>query len=141
LVISARFKNGTVQVVAQTRSAHRELNLSPRPALAWTVMLPFHGYFESSGMERVAAFLWASVLLLPLGYWAATLARQLERVAAFSLVGVLAAVLATGLILVPVGFALKSATLLDWIAAVCGIGTGAALTLVIDRNKEKDLQA
>ncbi len=138
LVISARFNDGTVQLVAQTRSAHRELNFSPRAALAWTLVLPFHGHLESGGMERVAAFLWTSVLMIPLGYWAATLARQLERGAAFSLVGVLAALLAKGMILVPAAFALRGATPLDWIAGVSGVGIGAALTLLFNGHKEKN---
>jgi len=138
LVLSARFNDGTVQLVAQTPSAYRELNISPRAAQAWTVVLPFHGHLERGGMERVATFLWASVLLVPLGYWAATLARQLERVAAFSLVGVLAVLLATGLILVPAAFALRGATPLDWIAAVCGVGIGAAPTLLFNGNREKN---
>jgi glycopeptide antibiotics resistance protein len=138
LVISARFNNGTVQLVAQSRSAHRELNFSPRAAQAWTVVVPFHGHLESGGMERVAAFLWTSVLLIPLGYWAATLARQLERVAAFLLMALLAALLAAGLILVPAAFALRGATPLDWIAAVSGVGIGAALTLLFNGNKEKN---
>ena len=138
LVISARFNDGTVQLVAQTRSAHRELNLSPRAALAWTVVLPFHGHLESGGMEGVATFLWTSVLMIPLGYWAATLARQLERVAAFSLMAVLAALLAAGLILVPAAFVLRGATPLNWIAAVSGVGIGAALTLLFNGNKEKN---
>ena len=138
LVLSARFNDGTVQLVAQTPSAYRELNISPRAAQAWTVVLPFHGHLERGGMERVATFLWASVLLVPLGYWAATLARHLERVAAFSLVGVLAVLLATGLILVPAAFALRGATPLDWIAAVCGVGIGAAPTLLFNGNREKN---
>ena len=137
-MISARFNDGTVQLVAQTRSAHRELNFSPRAALAWTVVLPFHGHLESGGMERVATFLWTSVLLIPIGYWAATLTRQFERVATLSLVGVLAALLAAGLILVPGAFALRGATPLDWIAAVSGVGIGAALTLLFNSNKEKN---
>jgi hypothetical protein len=81
-------------------------------------------------MELLAAFLWTSVLLIPLGYWAAALALQLKRGAAYSLVGVLAALLAAGLILVPAAFALKGATPLDWIAAVSGLGIGAALSLI-----------
>jgi glycopeptide antibiotics resistance protein len=137
LVISARFNDGTVQLFAQTRSAHRELNFTPRAALAWTLLVPFHGHLQSGGMERVAAFLWTSVLLIPLGYWAATLARQLERVAVFSLIAVLAAVLAAGLILVPAVFALRGATPFDWIAAVSGVGIGAALTLLFNDNTEK----
>jgi glycopeptide antibiotics resistance protein len=136
LVISALFKDGTVQLVAQTRSGRRELNLSPRAALAWTVVLPFHGHLESGGMERIATFLWTSVLLIPLGYWAATLTGRLERVAAFSLMAVLGALLAAGLILVPAAFALRGATPLDWIAAVSGVGIGAALTLLFNGNKE-----
>jgi membrane associated rhomboid family serine protease len=72
--------------------------------------------------------------LIPFGYWAATLARQLERVAAFSLIAVLAALLAAGLILVPAAFALRGATPLDWIAAVSGVGIGAALTLVLNQT-------
>jgi glycopeptide antibiotics resistance protein len=138
LMLSARFNDGTVQLAAQTRSGHRELNLSPRAALAWTVVLPFHGHLERGGMERVATFLWTSVLLIPLGYWAATLARQLERIAASSLMAVLAALLAAGLILVPAAFALRGATPLDWIAAVSGVGVGAALTLLFNGNKEKN---
>jgi hypothetical protein len=130
LVISARFNDGTVQLVAQTGSAHRELKFSPRAALAWTLVVPFHGQLESGGMEQVAALLWTSLLLIPLGYWAAALRRQLERVAASSLVAVVAALLAAGLILVPEAFALKGATPLDWIAAVFGVGIGAALTLL-----------
>jgi VanZ family protein len=133
-VISAGFDDGAVQIVAQTRSAHRQLNLSPRAAQAWSLVLPFHGHLESGGLERVATLLWTSVLLLPLGYWATTLARQLERVAAFWLVGVLAALLAAGLILVPGSFGLRGATPLDWIAAVTGVAIGAALILVFNQR-------
>jgi VanZ family protein len=136
LVISARLNDGSVQIAAQTGSAHRELNFSPRAALAWTVVVPFHGHLQGGGMEQVAAFLWTTLLLIPLGYWAATLGRQLARVAAFSLVGVVAALLAAGLILVPAAFALKGATPLDWIAAVSGVGIGAALTLLFNGEKE-----
>ena len=139
LVISARFNDGTVQLVAQTPAGHRELNVSPRAAQAWTVLVPFHGQLASGGMERVATFLWMSVLLIPLGYWAATLARRSERVAAFSLVAVVAALLTLGLILVPAAFALRGATPLDWIAALSGVGIGAALTLLFSDNKAKNL--
>ncbi|MGZ3333513.1 MAG: VanZ family protein [Gemmatimonadaceae bacterium] len=136
LMISARFNDGTVQLVAQTPSAHRELNFSPRAAQAWAVVVPFHGHLESGGVERIATFLWTSVLLIPFGYWAATLVRQLERVAAFSLMAILAALLAAGLILVPTAFALRGATPLDSIAAVSGVGIGAALTLLFNGEKE-----
>lgn len=134
LVMSALFNDGTARLVAQTRSGRRELNLSPRAALAWTVVLPFHGHLESGGMEQVATFLWTSILLIPLGYWAATLARQVERLAAFSLMTILGALLAAGLILVPATFALRRATPLDWIAAASGLGIGAALTLLFSRG-------
>jgi glycopeptide antibiotics resistance protein len=137
LLISARFNDGTVQLAAQTRSAHRELTLSPRAAQAWTVVVPFHGHLENGGMERVTTFLWTSVLLIPLGYWAATLVRQSKRVAAYSLMAILVGLLATGLILVPASFALKGATSLDWIAAVSGLGIGAALTLLLKALREK----
>lgn len=137
LVISARFKDGTVQLAAQTPSGNRELSFSPRAALAWTALVPFHGYLESSAMERAATLLWTSVLLIPLGYWAAALARQSERVAAFSLMPALAALLATGLILVPAAFALRGATPFDWIAAVSGVGIGAALTFLSNGNKQR----
>ena len=138
LVLSAWFYDGTVELVAQAPSAHRELKLSPRAALAWTVLVPFHGQLEGGGMERIATFLWTSVLLIPLGYWAATLARQLERVAAVSLTGLVAALLAAGLLLVPAAFALRGATPLDGIAALSGVGIGAALTLLLIGNKEKE---
>ena len=137
LVLSARFNDGTVQLAAQTRSAHRELTLSPRAAQAWTVVVPFHGHLENGGMERVTTFLWTSVLLIPLGYWAAALVRQSKRVAAYSLMALLVGLLATGLILVPASFALKGATSLDWIAAVSGLGIGAALTLLLKALREK----
>jgi hypothetical protein len=135
LMISARFNNGAVQLVAHTQSGHRELNLSPRAALAWTVVLPFHGHLESGIVEQLATFLWTSVLLIPLGYWAAALAHRLERAAAFSLVAALGVLLAAGLTLVPAEFALGGATPLDWIAAVSGVGIGAALTLLFHRSK------
>ena len=141
LVISARFNEGAVKLVAQTPSGHRELSVSPRAALAWTVLVPFHGHLESGGMERVATFLWTSVLLIPLGYWGATLTRRLERVAAFSLMAILAALLAAGLILVPAAFALRGATPLDWIAAVSGVGIGAALTLLFNGSRENPASA
>jgi glycopeptide antibiotics resistance protein len=134
LALSARFSDGTVQLFAQTPSAHRELNFTPRAALAWTVLVPFHGHLGNGGMERIATFLWTSVLLIPLGYWAAALARQLERGVAFSLVAVLVALFVTGLILVPAAFALRGATPLDWIAAVSGLGIGAALTLLLSQT-------
>jgi len=129
-VIRARFNDGTVQLVAQTPSSHRELNVSPRAAQAWTILVPFHGQLEGGAVERVVSFLWMSVLLIPLGYWVAALVRQSEPVPAFSVVILLAALIAAGLIFVPASFALKGATLFDWIAALSGVGIGAALTLL-----------
>lgn len=137
LVISARFDEGTLQLFAQTRWVHREMTFSPRAALAWALVVPFHGYLENGRMELLAAFLWVSALLIPLGYSAAMLGRQFEGRAALSLVGALAALLAAGLILVPAVFGLRGATPLDWIATVSGVGIGAALTLLFNRNTEK----
>ena len=135
LVMSARFDDGTVRLTAQNRSLHHELNFAPRAAQAWTVLLPFHGHLESGGAEPVATFLWASVLLIPLGYWAATLTRQQGRWAVFSLFAVLAGVVAIGLMLVPAVFALRGAALLDWIATLCGLALGATLTLRFGANR------
>jgi hypothetical protein len=104
---------------------------------AWTV-IPVHGRLENAGMEQGATFFWTSVLLIPLGYWTVALARQMKRAAALSLIAVLAALLAAGLILVPAAFALRGATPLDWIDAVSGVGIGAALTLLINGNKKQD---
>jgi len=129
LVITARFNDGTVQLAAQTPSAQRELHLTPRAALAWTVVRRHQWFLENGLIERVATFLWVSVLIIPLGYWAAALRRQLKRASAFSLVVVLAGLLAGGLVLVPAAFALKGPALQDWIAALSGLGIGAALTL------------
>jgi VanZ family protein len=129
LVISARLNDGTVQLAARTPSANRELDLSPRPELAWTAVLPFQWYVENGGIERVATFLWTSVLLIPLGYWAAALVRQANGGSALAPIIVLA-ILAAGLIGVPAAFALKGATTLAWIAALSGVGIGAAFTLL-----------
>jgi lysylphosphatidylglycerol synthetase-like protein (DUF2156 family) len=60
-----------------------------------------------------------------------------QSVAVLSLMAMLAALLAAGLILVPAAFALRGATPLDWIAAMSGVGIGAPLTLLFDGNKEK----
>jgi membrane associated rhomboid family serine protease len=49
---------------------------------------------------------------------------------------VISALLPAGLILVPAAFALKGATQLDWIAAVSGVGIGAALTLLFSDNPD-----
>lgn len=141
LVMSARFNDGTVQLSAQNGSAHRELEISPRASQAWTVLVPFHGHLESGGMESGATFLWTSVLLIPLGFWAASLARHLERAPAYGLVGALALLMAAGLTLVPAKFGLSGATPLDWIAAVCGIGLGAALMLLFNGNKKNPVSA
>ena len=94
------------------------------------MLVPFHGQLEGGAVERVVSFLWMSVLLIPLGYWAGALVRQSDPVPAFSLVIFLAALIAAGLISVPASFALKGATLFDWIAALSGVGIGAALTLL-----------
>jgi hypothetical protein len=38
---------------------------------------------------------------------------------------------------VPSAFALRGATPLDWIAAVSGVGIGAALTLLLNDNEKQ----
>jgi glycopeptide antibiotics resistance protein len=124
--LSARFMEGIVHLVARTGSTQRELNITPRAALAWSVLVPFHGLVGNSGIERTATFLWMSVLLIPLGYWAAIFARKSERVGAVSLMAALVVLLVAGLLVVPAAFALRSAALLDWLAAVSGLAIGAA---------------
>jgi hypothetical protein len=129
LVVSARLNDGTVQLTAETPSGHVERSLSPRAELAWTVVLPHQWLVDGRVVERVITFLWTCVLLIPLGYWAATLMRWSTGVTAFAFMAVLAVLLGAGLIVVPVSFGLKGATLLAWIAAVSGLGTGVALAL------------
>lgn len=140
LVISAGFRDGTVRIAAQTPLALRELNLSPRAELGWTVLLPHQWYLGNGGIERTATFLWMGALLIPLGYWGTALARQSNRAGAFALIAVPAVVLA-GLILVPTTFGLRSATLLAWISAVSGVGVGTALTLAFSGYKQKKPRA
>jgi glycopeptide antibiotics resistance protein len=130
MVITARFSDATMHIDAQSPSTHRELNVSPRAALAWTAMVPFQWYIENTTFEHLATFLWASILLVPLGYWAAGVAHQSKRRPTLTLIVVVAAILAAGMILVPGAFHLSAATVLDWIAALFGLGVGAALTLL-----------
>jgi hypothetical protein len=139
LTLSGRFTHGTVQLAAQNRSSHRELNLSPRAALAWTVVLPFQSYLENRGAERAAAFLCTAVLLIPLGYWAAASARQSRNAVSFALVLALVAILVAGFVLVPAAFALTHATALDWIAALLGVAAGAAIALALSPRLARSL--
>lgn len=137
LVLSARFDHGNVQLIAQTGSVQRERNFRPRAAQAWSVLVPFHGYLENGLVERLATFAWTSVLVIPLGYVAATLTRQLARPTAFALAGALAALFVAGLILVPAVFGLRGATPLDGIAVMAGTCFGAALAFLYTAVRKK----
>jgi VanZ family protein len=135
-MVTASYSNGAVQIAAQTPSGLRELNVSPRAALAWSAMLPFQWYLEDGGIDRGITFLWTSLLMIPFGYWLAILARNLDPLRDFVLLSLFAAMLATGFILVPARFALRGASVLDWIAALIGLGIGSALTVLLSDNRK-----
>ena len=117
--------NVDMQVAGNFRSISRRIPI--HPSLGWTLALPFQWYIDGSALEALLSGIWIAGFLLPFGYWAGQVSRGPDehKLAGRSrLLALTAAMLMTGMIVVPQLFGLSGDTPLDWIAAFVGLAAG-----------------
>jgi hypothetical protein len=132
VTITGRYRTGVVTLTAKRDDFAGARDISLAPSLGWTLLLPFQWPIEGTPMERVASFLWTSVLLLPIGFWlrCATIDRGAGgRVRMAVSLGVLT-VVCLGLAWVPLVYGVSGASIVDWCAGLTGLAGGALLASV-----------
>ena len=132
LTVSARYSARGVAVNTRADEAISDHSIPITASLGWTMLLPFQWYIMGTGAERAASFAWIAALLLPMGYWSVSATRGTRRSHAsrppfFAVIVPSLVLLYIGLVMVPRSFGLSTATLWDWLAAISGLLTGAAL--------------
>jgi hypothetical protein len=100
-------------------------------SLGWTMLMPFQWYIEGTITELFLSGIWMTCLLIPVGYWGVGLPRvsvrrHTTRIRTMTMSFPLA-LLYLGLVVIPHSFAVTAAPLVDWLAALTGILSGAAL--------------
>lgn len=131
-------------ITLRTRYSAREVWLESRSAividrhipltasLGWTMFLPFQWLIAGSRVERLLSILWIVCLVLPLGYWGASVVRRAALQTATRLLGAAGigtALLYVGLVAVPHVFGMTGATFAEWSAAAVGMLGGTLLRL------------
>jgi hypothetical protein len=100
-------------------------------SLGWTMFLPFEWFIEGTRTELVVSAIWLAGLLFPIGYWGAGVvgsprASDASRIRMTA--GAIAlAVIYVGLVMIPRAFGVSNATPSEWLAALTGVISGAAL--------------
>jgi hypothetical protein len=108
------------------------------------LLLPFQWLVEDTRSEFVFSFIWMAALMVPVGFWGArnslTVGSPLKPGA--MLLGLFGgiAILGAGLALVPHAFGMPSAPVRDWLAAACGLVSGALLTSMGERMRLQRLR-
>ena len=103
----------------------REMHLEPRLADSWRLIAPFPVYLTHDTIDDVGAFLFVSVLLLPIGYWGGRFLR--DAAARLAAIGTAAGALVIGFVAVPALFGVGAEPLISWAAAASGMALGALL--------------
>jgi hypothetical protein len=130
LRLTARYSTREVWVSA--RAATSRIRRIPIVAsLGWTMFLPFKWFIEGTRAELVVSAIWIACLVFPIGYWGSGVFqfRQAHDAARIRMMAVsIAAVLMyAGLVMIPRIFGLTAALPREWLAALTGILSGAAL--------------
>jgi hypothetical protein len=138
LDIRARYGTSVVEMWADSGDVARQHEIAVYPALGWILFFPSRWYVEGTSAELAVSLVWLAGSLIPLGYWLFFLVRARqgrpprERTPAFY--GV-AALIALGLVGVPLAFGMSAASLAAWLASGVGLLVGASLARV-DRRAE-----
>lgn len=91
-----------------------------RPSLGWTMLLPFP-YAVGPGVAG-PSMLWLAALLLPWSFWSGRARGPVVRWLGWS-----AAMVATGLLVVPAGAGLPPSAWWEWLTALASVAAGLAL--------------
>jgi hypothetical protein len=130
LTVSARYSTRELWVKTQSRTSY-DRRIPITASLAWTVLLPFQWFIEGTRIESIVSAIWVACLLLPIGYWGGVISgfRRADGAARIRGIAVLIALvlLYVGLVVVPLEFGVTAGAPSDWLAALTGILSGAAL--------------
>jgi len=130
LVLRARYTAREVWLNARRRTIY-DRHIPIFASLGWTMLLPFQWFIEGTPIEFVVSATWIACLLLPIGYWGFVVARYplAQDSPRIRIIVVLTAsvLLYVGLAAVPQAFGVIAAAPRDWLAALTGILSGAAL--------------
>jgi hypothetical protein len=109
---------------------HRGNTVRLSPTFGWALLSPFP---RIDGPEApLASAAWLAGLALPLGYWLRWLWRGRRR-AELTTAGVIAATMATGLLVSPLAFGFTVARPWEWVAALGGVTLGAGAAEAVRR--------
>jgi hypothetical protein len=139
LTLTARYDAHDVRIGAHASSTSSDVVIPINAALGWTLWLPFQWLIEGTRVEHLISAIWLAFLVIPFGYWAFYLRepsparRAHSELAIPVLIG--AALLGTGLTLIPHVFGLSVAPLLDWVATLAGALLGYALGVVTEPDR------
>lgn len=128
LRISGRYRPTDVMMIAQSESDRRDDHIRLAASLGWTFWLPSQWAIEGTRAEQIFSWLWLALLAVPLGYWSFGVNSRPRtggfptHLATVSLGA--AALLGTGLFLIPQAFGLSGATFGDWLATAGGVVLG-----------------
>lgn len=126
---SLRHQRYTVAVAGAGSERSRSLALSP--FWGWAMLMPVRDY--AIGPEAAAGTaLWIGFLLVPLGYFAAGLARMGGRALAL---GAACAAAIGAMIVIPAAFGMATAEWTAWAGLAAGLGTGAGLDRLAARRR------
>lgn len=126
-----------IRLTARTGQGVKSEFVPVSASLGWTLFIPFEWHLQNAPGERVAGFLWMTLLFLPLGYFAgfALLARaqwnSTTRNAEFALASII--VTGIGLALIPLGFHLAPMSALAWSGELFGLILGAGLATKVSK--------
>jgi hypothetical protein len=128
LTLTARYAASGVTIRVHATSTSSGVVIPIYASLGWTFWLPFQWLIEGTRAEYMISSIWIAFLLIPLGYWAVHLRDSsphkwaLSELATALLFG--AALLISGLALIPYIFGLSVAPFVDWVAALGGLLLG-----------------
>lgn len=131
LILGARYSARGVWLNAQTRTSY-DRRIPIFASLGWTLLLPYQWFIEGTPTEFVVSAIWIACLLLPIGYWGSGVVRfprahDATRIGTIAVPTALLLLLYVGLVVVPQAFGVIAAAPRDWLVALTGIISGAAL--------------
>jgi hypothetical protein len=140
LSLSASYSAREVWIKAQGR-VNKERRIPITTSLGWTLLFPSQWLIEGTRTELVVSGIWMACLLLPIGYWGRDVVR-FPRTPEGTKFGIMAApvallILYAGLVAVPRAFGMPVAPPRDWLAALTGILSGAALARLVVRSRPR----
>lgn len=132
-LVRARYHRGYAELASAAGEQATQAHVAVRPTLGWTLILPMQWWLSGSTIEALFSAVWAAILVLPAAYWGFLGIGERgtlrggggQALPALLIAASIGATVVIGYVVVPAGFGVAPATIIDFASVAVALALGA----------------